>query len=70
MIDENYFFCCVFILRYLTTEFFFPQKLPSYFFHKTVKSGIFRLMSIRHRVKFASFNSPKFKNHSGTESKI
>jgi len=46
-----------FILRYSTTEKVFCKQHPGYFFQKTVKTGILRLVSVWHRIKFATFSS-------------
>jgi len=61
----EFFLLSLFILRCSTTEKIFQQQLPGSFFYKTPKTGIYRLVSIWHRAKFANFSSSKFQNHSG-----
>jgi len=59
------YFGYVFILGCSTREKVFSQQLLDYFFRKTLEISIVRLVSMRHRVKFATCNSSKFQNHSG-----
>jgi len=63
--DMDFFWLKVLILRYSTKEKGFLPQLPGYFFHNTLKTSIFRLISVWHRVKIAAFSSSEFKNHFG-----
>jgi len=64
---ERDIFDFVFVLRCSTTDEVYLHQLPCYFFRRTLKTGIFRLVSIWHRVKFANFSSTKLKNHTGNQ---
>jgi len=68
MIDTEWIFLDFRVdLTYSTTEKVFSQQLSVRFFHKTLKTGIFRLVPISHRVKFANFSSSKFEYYIGNQ---